>query len=179
MCRMLDQTTPRKQTMVGTMGKITPDHISFMVDHMLTKLGKYLRIIGSDAEWHCPCRTQELILRATDEGRVFLTRNRRIPTEYPPPDRLMTIDATDPVEQLHEVVRAFQLDPRCLLFSRCIRCNVALLEVVNKDYVRERVHPNVIKHYDRLYTCPQCHTVFWKGSHVRNTCRKLRLPLTC
>jgi uncharacterized protein with PIN domain len=27
-----------------------------------------------------------------------------------------------------------------------------------------------------FYTCPQCGTVFWKGSHVRNTCRKLRLP---
>ena len=63
-----------------------------MVDHMVIRLGKYLRILGYNAAWH--------------------------------------------------------------------------------KAVHDRVHPNVYAHYQEFTTWPHCGTVFWKGSHVRNTCRK-------
>lgn len=147
----------------------------FMIDHMLIKLGKYLRILGFDAEWDSTCRTHELILRANREGRIFLTRNTRLPDQYPHAMQVMTLVSTDPVVQLDEVVRRFNLEPREALFTRCIRCNLELTPVSDKNLVRERVHPNVLERYSSFYTCPRCHTVFWKGSHVRNTCAKLRL----
>jgi uncharacterized protein with PIN domain len=155
--------------------KHNPDP-SFIVDHMLLKLGKYLRILGYDAAWDESLRTHELIGRANAEGRVFLTRNTRLPDEYPPPQRLVTVSSTDPAAQLAEVVAACRLDTRKRLFSRCVRCNVELNEVADKGQIRERVHANVFARYDRFYTCPGCGTVFWKGAHVRNTCAKLGIP---
>lgn len=153
-----------------------PQDIRFEVDHMLVKLGKYLRILGYDATWDPRLRTHEMILRANREDRVFLTRNTRLPHGHPPPKRVLVLASGDAAEQLQRVVAEFSLDTEAALFSKCIRCNELLDEVADKESVRERVHPNVYDRYDRFLTCPKCGTVFWLGSHVRNTCRKLGLP---
>jgi uncharacterized protein with PIN domain len=153
----------------------TPEQILFMVDHMLLKLGNYLRILGYDAIWDSAIRTHELILRANREHRVFLTRNTRLAEPYPAVNRVPVLTDTNPVEQLHHVVNAFVLDTTSFLFSKCIRCNLALKAVVDYNEIRHRVHPNVLTRYDKLYQCPRCDTVFWKGTHVCNTCRKLKL----
>lgn len=147
----------------------------FMVDHMLIKLGKYLRILGYDAEWHGTLRTHDLITRANAEDRWFLTRNRRIPQQYPAPASMIVLSETDPVRQLEALVSTLRLDLRTGLFSKCIRCNVPLAEIPDKRAIEHKVHPNVYRSFERFYTCPSCETVFWKGSHVRNTCRKLGL----
>jgi uncharacterized protein with PIN domain len=149
--------------------------ICFTVDHMLIKLGKYLRILGFDAAWNKEVRTHALIERANAEGRIFLTRNTHIADQYPQPAKILVLNETDPVKQVHFVIQKFQLDPQARLFSKCIRCNVFLEKVGNKETVRERVHPNVYERFADFFKCPQCGTVFWKGSHVANTCRKLGL----
>lgn len=149
----------------------------FMVDHMVIKLGKYLRILGYDALWDRKIRTHELITKANAEHRVFLTRNTRLADQYPSPDRALVLKETDPAGQLHAVVCRFGLDTRARLFSKCIRCNVMLDPVKDRETVRPLVHPNVYARYGEFFSCPKCHTVFWKGSHVRNTCRKLGLAM--
>ena len=147
----------------------------FMVDHMLIKLGKYLRVLGYDAEWGAAhtVRTHELITRSNAEGRIFLTRNRRLAAQYPAPLRVMSLRETDPARQLEAVVEQFGLDRTERLFTKCIRCNVFLHPVPDKATIRERVHPNVYARFEQFHTCPSCGTVFWKGTHVANTRRKL------
>ena len=152
-----------------------PSDIAFMIDHMMLKLGKYVRIIGYDAAWDTTLRTHELIDQANSEGRIFLTRNRHIPDQYPEPKEWLCIQSDNPVIQLSEVVSAYGLDQKSYVFSRCIRCNVVLEDIKRKHDVEHRVHPNVFKRHNHFYTCPSCHTVFWKGSHVTNTCNKLGL----
>lgn len=156
--------------------KKRPDDIRFEVDHMLIKLGKYLRILGYDADWNLGLRTHELILKANREGRVFLTRNLHLAEQYPPADRAMVVEPEEPAEQMRAVAEQFELDTQCALFAKCVRCNVMLEPVADKAQVRSVVHPNVAEQHDRFYRCPGCGTVFWHGSHVRNTCRKLGLP---
>ena len=147
----------------------------FMVDHMLVKLGKYLRVIGCDAAWERGVRTHALIARANAENRVFLTRNTHIAGQYPRPAKIFILKETDPVKQFRIVVAEFNLDPRERLFSKCIRCNVFLEKVPDKEKIRAAVHPNVFARFDEFFACPRCGTVFWKGTHVANTCRKLGL----
>ncbi|MDD4870929.1 MAG: Mut7-C RNAse domain-containing protein [Kiritimatiellae bacterium] len=149
-----------------------PD-IRFMVDHMLIKLGKYLRIIGYDAAWDKNLRTHELIVRANQENRMFLTRNTKLSHQYPAVNRVMILTTTDPVEQLSEVVNQVGLDMRSGLFSKCIKCNVVLDVVADKKEIEGFVHPNVYSRHERFFKCPVCGTVFWHGSHVANTCSKL------
>jgi len=150
----------------------------FMVDHMLIKLGKYLRILGYDAQWDKTMRTHELITQANAEGRIFVTRNSRLADQYPEPRQALQIEAPDPVDQLSEVVSRTGIETKRFLFSRCISCNVALEAVAEKAQVRDRVHPNVYARQDEFYRCPGCGTIFWHGSHVRNTCRKLGISMS-
>lgn len=147
----------------------------FMVDHMLIRLGKYLRIIGCDVEWDQQIRTHELISRANAEDRIFLTRNTHLAEQYPRAVRRLVFHENDPVKQFRIVIAEFGLDPQARLFSKCIRCNVFLEKAGNKESIRAWVHPNVYARFDSFFTCPKCGTVFWKGSHVANTCRKLGL----
>jgi len=147
----------------------------FMVDHMLIRLGKYLRIIGYNAAWERGVRTHALIARANAENRVFLTRNTHIAGQYPRPEKVFVLKEADPVKQFQIVVAEFRLDPRERLFSKCIRCNVFLEKVSDREKIRAFVHPNVYARFDVFFACPKCGTVFWKGTHVTNTCRKLGL----
>lgn len=147
------------------------------MDHMVIRLGSYLRIIGYDADWDLGLSTRELVQKANAGQRIFITRNTRLTDQYPVAVRILILSETDPVGQFHTVVQTFGLDPQRRLFSRCIRCNVALADVADRSSVRDRVHPGVYARQQRFFACPRCGTVFWHGSHVRNTCRKLGLPV--
>ncbi|MBU0677443.1 MAG: Mut7-C RNAse domain-containing protein [Verrucomicrobia bacterium] len=140
---------------------------------MVVKTGKYLRILGYNAVWQASLRTHELIASANRDGRIFLTRNAHIPYSYPPPARWLRLISPAPTEQLAQITAEYGLDPEKWLFSRCIKCNVLLERIDDKEYVRDKVHPNVFARHEQFYRCPSCGTVFWHGSHVVNTRGKL------
>jgi len=154
---------------------VSGESACFMIDHMLIRLGKYLRIAGYDAEWDLTLRTHELILKANAEDRIFVTRNKHLPYQYPVPRRVILLCTTDPAAQFHQVASELRLDIQSNLFSKCIRCNVKLREISDRSEISSKVHPNVLQRYHRFYACPSCGTIFWKGSHVRNTCIKLQV----
>jgi len=146
-----------------------------MLDHMVIRLGKYLRIIGYDADWDMSIRTHDLIQRANATGRIFVTRNTHLTEQYPTVRQSIILSETNPALQFKMIVEKFSLDTQTQLFSRCIHCNVKLSEVMDKREVEDRVHPNVYQRQARFFRCPHCSTIFWHGSHVTNICRKLSL----
>lgn len=83
---------------------------------------------------------------------------------------------SNPVKQLQTLAELLHLDKTARLFSKCIRCNVALVAVARKDTIRDKIHPNVYSRHERFFTCPSCGAIFWHGSHVRNTCAKMGIP---
>jgi uncharacterized protein with PIN domain len=147
----------------------------FECDGMLVKLARYLRCVGYDATWDLEAPLARRIDRADRESRIFLTRSRRLEHQERLPRQLVVLASEDPVQQVRELVAAIGLDPQVLLFTRCIRCNVELVALAKDDALRARVHAATFASYAHFYGCPACGTVFWKGSHVRNTCRKLGL----
>lgn len=148
-----------------------------MMDQMVVVVGKYLRIAGHDAEWDFSADRHGLILRANAEERIFVTCNHRTLDEVPKPSQSLVLAVADPVDQFHLLAATYKLDLTSRLFTKCIRCNVALETVTDNELIRAHVHPNVFAQQAKFYKCPRCGTVFWRGGHVVNTCRKLRLPL--
>jgi uncharacterized protein with PIN domain len=155
----------------------SPAPIGFLVDASLIKLGKYLRCAGYDAEWDARATARELAARAKRDERVFVTRSTRVDFEFERPPRCVGVAGDDPVAQFHELARLLGLDLATFVFTRCIRCNVELARVADRETVRARVAPAVFERRCAFFTCPRCATVFWHGSHVENTCRKLGLAL--
>jgi len=61
--------------------------------------------------------THELILKANAEGRIFVTRNTRLPHQYPPGKPRHPADRTDPVKQLRALAANSHSKWRAALFS--------------------------------------------------------------
>ncbi|HLR76569.1 MAG TPA: Mut7-C RNAse domain-containing protein [Balneolaceae bacterium] len=135
----------------------------FLADVNLGKLARYLRIAGFDTAYSNAANDDELIEQMQNEHKTLLTRDRKLLMRkvvqfgYLP-------RSDDPVKQLEEVLRRFQLTERIKLFTRCPRCN-GLLQSVAKEQIMDRLEPLTKKHYNHFSQCPDCGQVYWPGSH--------------
>ena len=85
---------------------------------------------------------------------------------------MLLLDALDPVAQLFELRRRAHIGDAAS-FTRCVRCNVELDELPAGSQPHDAPR-GVRERYRRFFRCPACHTIFWRGTHVHNTRRKLR-----
>jgi uncharacterized protein with PIN domain len=146
-----------------------------MVDAMLGRMARWLRIIGYDASYDAQISDEELARRAFEEDRIVLTRDRALPDEWRLP-RVLVLDSEDALEQLRQVVAAFDLDWRARQFSRCSRCNT-LIEPKSPEEVADRVPPRVRREQSEFFACPTCQRVYWEGSHLERMRRDLERAL--
>lgn len=94
----------------------------FVVDVHLGTLARYLRLLGFDTLWRNDLDDESIIESALSGPRIILTRdkgilkNGRVTHGY-------WLRATEPLQQLEEVVRALQLGPDFEPYTRCLECN--------------------------------------------------------
>ncbi len=145
------------------------DRPRFIADNHLGRLAAYLRMLGLDTLYRNDYQDEELAQVSAREGRVLLTRDRRL---------LMRsqvlygccLRSALPVEQLGEVVRRYGIDREAHPFERCLRCNHPL-QPVSKSAVIDRLQPLTRRYYDEFSICPSCNQVYWRGSHTENMAR--------
>ncbi len=137
----------------------------FVLDAHLGRLAVYLRMAGFDTLYRNDYADSELIRIAASEVRALLSRDRRL-LEDGKASRAYFVRNIDPVRQMQEVVRRFDLAGAFRPFSRCLRCNTPL-QTVRKEDVREHLPENAGTRFDEFTRCPACGNVYWMGSHVR------------
>ena len=146
----------------------------FIVDLNVGRLAKWLRVMGYDALFVPGIEDGELVRLAQEEGRVILTRDRYIVKRRSvtsgKPEALL-IASEDLRGQLRQVVETYQLTAQGG-FSRCIECNVSLVDVT-REGVRERVPPFVFQTQEEFMECPSCQKLFWRGTHWHNMIQEL------
>ena len=143
----------------------SPRNLRFIADTHLGRLAAYLRMLGFDTLYRNDYRDQELAQLSAAEDRILLTRDRGLLK------RTMVrwgcyLRATEPTQQLIEVLQQFELRPAIAPFRRCMHCN-ALLRQTQKESISDRLLPETRKHFDDFYICPDCDRIYWKGSHYR------------
>jgi hypothetical protein len=104
------------------------------------------------------------VRHALEQGRTLLTRDRRLPEEWTRVP-VFVLRAEDLRGQLAELGARFELAARARPFTRCNRCNEALLPATDVE-VAERVPPSVCARHQGFLRCPRCERVYWAGSHV-------------
>ncbi len=140
-----------------------PGEAGFILDNHLGQLATYLRMLGFDSLYRNDYQDEELALEALEQGRVLLTRDRRLLMRKA--IRLgYCIHASDPRQQTVEVIKRFRLQRRVKPFQRCLRCN-GTLQVVEKQAILDRLEPLTKLYYDDFRICPDCQQIYWKGSH--------------
>jgi hypothetical protein len=98
-----------------------------------------------------------------DEGRIILTRDREL-LKRSVITHGYCLRSDQPMDQLLEVVKRFDLREKLRPFSRCLRCN-SELQAIDAVRAAASVPEYVARTYDRFKTCPQCGRIYWQGSH--------------
>lgn len=137
----------------------------FVLDAHLGRLAAYLRMLGFDALYRKDFTDHELAAVSAAQRRILLTRDAGLLKH-----RVVThgywLRATDPREQLREVVRRFDLAGRVAPFTRCMRCNTPL-EEAPEEAVATTVPPVARSRCREFRRCPSCARLYWPGSHYR------------
>jgi len=139
----------------------------FLVDTMLGKLAKWLRLLGYDVIYYRDLEDKELLALAHAEGRLLLTRDEELTRSSSGRCRSLLISSDDWREQLRELAERgivrLRFEPR-EIFTRCLECNEPL-ERVSRAEVEGRVAPYLLETQKEFGRCPRCDRIYWKGTH--------------
>ena len=135
----------------------------FIVDVHLGRLARDLRLLGFDTRWRSDLDDDEIRAASFAEHRIILTRDLGI-LRHGAVEHGYFVRATDPLEQVTEVVRALQLEGQLQPWTRCTCCNTPLQPADPGD-VAGRVPDAILRSYERFVACPGCDRVYWPGSH--------------
>ena len=146
----------------------------FLVDAMLGKLARWLAILGYDAKFAgVDGRSDlELLREAQSEGRIFVTRDRRIPDVAGL--RKVVISHEEVEAQLRELAGELSLKPDpARLFSRCAYCNEPL-ETLTRAEALPLVPPKVRTLETPFWRCRRCGRLYWNGTHTDRIVASIR-----
>jgi len=129
---------------------------------MLGRLVKWLRVLGQDVIYGQHLTGHGLIRAARAEGRLILTRDRRLKQKQPPP--YLFIESNHYRDQLRQVIQECGLKPAQAMFTRCVECNTAL-QPRTKDSVENAVPPYVFSTQEKFSWCPKCRRIYWPATH--------------
>jgi uncharacterized protein len=147
--------------------------IKFIVDAMLGKLVKELRMLGYDTLYYRGKDLHELIQLASQQERVILTRNTRLnpeTTENP----IIRVIEDNPVMQLKELLRqgVIAMNEETS-FSRCLLCN-AFLDNISREEAEGKVPDFVFHQQKAFFRCPRCQKIYWPGTHQQRMKKRVK-----
>ncbi len=140
----------------------------FAADRMLARLARWLRLLGADTIFDPSIDGAAMLRRARDEGRVLLSRDKRLCTA----PEVVFIESNAFRDQIRQVFALHPFDPRKDAFTRCSRCN-SPLRAVGREIVRLRVPPFVYASNPKFAECPGCGRLYWGATHPERVIREL------
>lgn len=144
----------------------------FVLDVHLGRLAAYLRMLGFDSLYSRDLGDQAIIEYSLAQQRIILTRDVGLLK-----DGRVThgafVHATQPLEQVVEVVERFQLENLFAPWMRCMVCNEPLETVAISEMPDDALPEDVRARFDRLRRCPGCKRLYWPGSHTDRVRRRL------
>lgn len=134
---------------------------------MLKGLARWLRTAGHDVAME-PDGTPDrrLIERAIAERRILLTRDRQLLEIRGAADVVTLLEGHNLESLAAELNRKLDIDWLYRPFSRCLLCNVPLIE--------DRLMPEDPPDIEQVFVCPQCRRRYWQGGHVRRMRHRLQ-----
>jgi uncharacterized protein len=140
--------------------------VKFILDGMLGKLARWLRMMGYDTEYSTDLNDSELLTTSKRDNRILLTRDlalyqhavaKNAQAYYveglTEPDRLATLSTRFEIALTMDMTK-----------SRCPKCNTALIST-SREEIAQKVEKNTLLYYNEFWKCPKCGSVYWQGAH--------------
>ena len=148
--------------------------MKFLVDAMLGKLTRWLRMLGHDVIYSVVFNDSELLELAKKEERILLTKDldlykRAIGKGI---DAYYVESKTEP-ERLAQVAKRYGLTLEIDMDkSHCPICN-AKLQAANKEQLQVELEKNTFTYYEKFWKCPNCGQIYWQGAHWKQITQTL------
>jgi len=155
--------------------------VKFLVDSMLGKLARWLRMLGCDVIYDVKLNDSELLESAKKENRVLLTKDlelfkratiRGINTSF--------VEGETESERLAEVAKRYKVTLEINMDkAHCPICNTKL-ELTPKQKLSNELEKNTYTYYDKFWKCPRCGQIYWQGAHwkqISNTLNEAQTKL--
>lgn len=147
----------------------------FLCDQMLIGLGKWLRAAGYDTVFiEKSEKDRDILNLAVREGRILLTRDKHFTRMEAPQGVIVYLLANSIEACVKELSYKVKIDWFLRPFSRCLFCNTLLLDKFDKGFLRQ-VPERVMRECNKFTYCPQCHKIYWEGSHTKNMLKQLKV----
>ncbi|MEW6672649.1 MAG: Mut7-C RNAse domain-containing protein [Thermodesulfobacteriota bacterium] len=144
--------------------------LCFAADKTLGRLAKWLRLLGFDTLYEPGFQAEDS--SGLEPNRILLTRgapDRRNRRDNP----CIVIRSDHYRDQLAEVVRALGLTSASIRpFSRCIRCNSAIMPA-GKEGLQGKVPDYIWETHDAFKICQGCQRIYWPGSHIERSLERI------
>jgi len=130
-----------------------------IVDSMLGKLARYLRIMGYEVYYITPDKDDDFIVRNSGDN-IVVTRDRELHSRL---KNSILIKSYEPIEQIAELKELLP-KPEFNSWELCPICSCKLEKVES----RENLPDYVSKFAEDIFYCPKCNKYYWQGSHTTN-----------
>lgn len=140
--------------------------MKFIIDGMLGKVTRWLRILGYDVEYSNNLDDAKLIEIAKKEKRILLTRDLELYQQATAKGiDALYLEETFGSEKLARLAQRFKIRLEIdMEKSRCPKCNTPV-KPVPKTNVAEKVEKSTYNYYDEFWECPECKQIYWQGAH--------------
>lgn len=143
--------------------------MKFIVDSMLGRLTRWLRMSGYDVSYIKDSEDDEILKRAKREKRILLTRDRDL---YKRAVKLgvsaSLLQDDDFIRRLRQVEGEYGIKfKETPVASRCPTCNGAITQVKKRD-IKNKVPQKVYKVNEKFWKCTECGKIYWHGGHWEN-----------
>jgi len=142
----------------------------FIVDAMLGKLAKKLRLLGFDTFYSSNITDNKIIIMAKNEKRILLTKDRLL-AHLAPKNEIKTVTISDgnELEQFRQIKEKVDFDGFAIegKISRCTNCNGKLFRVKYEEIIG-KVPDGVIENFKEFWECEECKKIYWNGTHIKN-----------
>jgi len=140
--------------------------LKFIIDGMLGKLTRWLRMLGHDVEYASSMGDKELIQKAKKESRILLTRDVELYKQAITKGAdAFLVENPNQTANLANLARRFkfklEIDMRV---SRCPKCN-SRIEAVSKASIADKIPTSTSTNYEEFWQCQGCGQVYWRGAH--------------
>ncbi|MCS7115561.1 MAG: Mut7-C RNAse domain-containing protein [Nitrososphaerota archaeon] len=155
--------------------------MKFIVDGMLGKLTRWLRMLGHNVKYSNKLDDLQLIEIAKKEHRILLTRDLELYQQATAKGvQALYMDGQTEAERLAKLAQKFKISLDVdMAKSRCPKCN-ARVKPVPKEKVEGKVEKTTFYHYNEFWECPKCGQIYWQGAHwtrIRETLKTAKRNL--
>jgi len=135
----------------------------FLLDVHLGRLATYLRMLGFDTLYRNDYDDPTLAHISAQQNRILLTCDRKLLMRNAVTHGYL-VNSRKPRQQIHEVLKRFDLFDYQNERARCLRCN-GIIHTVSKQAIATQLLPLTKKYYDDFFQCDSCDKIYWEGSH--------------